>query len=136
MTYTTQVNQVPPIQEQVEKTIDEVSEKEDQVSLTVVSNKKEQTLCGASKFVVYSYFLVGGGCESLGFLRCWSCPKKLCSNHAPPHECRSSYFVVLRTSPRKWILSVSLIKCLKRSLRWQPARLRCSGSSSGISKTS
>ena len=57
MTYTTQVNQVPPIQEQVEKTIDEVSEKEDQVSLTVVSNKKEQTLCGASKFVVYSYFL-------------------------------------------------------------------------------
>ena len=57
MTYTTQVNQVPPIQEQVEKTIDEVSEKEDQVSLTVVSNKKEQTLCGASKFLVYSYFL-------------------------------------------------------------------------------
>ena len=84
MTYTTQVNQVPPIQAQVEKTIDEVSEKEDQVSLTVVSNKKEQTLCGASKFVVYSYFLVGGGCESLGFLRCWSCPKKLCSIHARP----------------------------------------------------
>ena len=84
MTYTTQVNQVPPIQEQVDKTIDEVSEKEDQVSLTVVSNKKEQTLCGASKFVVYSYFLLGGGCESLGFLRCWSCPKKLCSNHARP----------------------------------------------------
>ena len=44
MTYTIQVNQVPPIQEQVEKIIDEVSEKEDQVSLTVVSNKKEQTL--------------------------------------------------------------------------------------------
>ena len=57
MTYTTQVNQVPPIQEQVEKTIDEVSEKEDQVSLTVVSNKKEQTLCGASKFGLFIFSL-------------------------------------------------------------------------------
>ena len=84
MTYTTQVNQVSPIQEEVEKTIDEPSEKEDHIALTVDS-----------------YFLLGGGCESLGFLRCWSCPKKLCNSHARPTRVQELVFCCASHEPEE-----------------------------------